>query len=119
MAAQIVTVTESGRSVKLIKWAWTSATGGAVSQVTTNVYDGKLITLVTDPGATAPTADYDVTITDDNSQDVLVGAGIDRHTTTTELVGEASLGAVAGSTLTLVIANAGDEKTGTVYLYIR
>ena len=120
MAAQIVTVTEKTHgNVKLIKWAWTSATGGTVSQATTASFDGKLLTLVTDPGATAPDPNYDVTILDSNSLDVLVGAGANRHTSTTELVNQATLGAVAGSTLTLTIANAGDEKTGDVYLYIR
>ena len=119
MAAQIVTLTESGAGVRKVKWAWTSATGGGVTQATSRYYDGKVIALVTDPGATAPTADYDVAINDSDSVDVLVGAGIDRHTSATELVASASLGAVANSKLTLVITNAGDEKTGTVYLYIR
>ncbi len=119
MAAQIVTLTESGEGVKLIKWAWTSATGGAVSSQTVNHYDGKLISLVTNPGATAPTDNYDVVINDDNSEDVLVGAGVDRDTANTELVNGTTLGAVANSRLTLVISNAGDEKLGVVYLYIR
>ncbi len=120
MADQVVTITEKVTgSVKVIKWEWTSATGGAVSSETTAVFDGKLIALVTDPGSPAPDPNYDVTILDGFSQDVLVGAGLNRHTSNTELVNQATLGAVAGHTLTLTIANANDEKKGVVYLYIR
>ncbi len=120
MAGQIVTVTEQvAQSVKLIKWAWTSATGGTVSQVTTEAFDGKLIVLVTDPGGTAPDDNYNVTVTDSNGLDVLAGKGLLRDTANTETVTEADLGAVANSVLTLVIDSAGDVKTGDVYLYIR
>jgi hypothetical protein len=118
--AQVVTRTEiTHTSARKIVWAWTSATGGTVSSTTTAAFDGKIIGLTTDPGATAPTDNYDVTITDSAGHDVLLGAGADRDTANTEHVAEASLGAVAGSKLTLTIANAGDEKTGVVILWIR
>lgn len=120
MADQIVTITEKTvGSVKVIKWAWKSATGGGVSSETTATFDGKIITLVTNPGSAAPDPNYDVTILDEFSEDVLVGAGMNRHTSTTELVNQATLGAVAGHKLTLTITGANDEKEGIVYLYIR
>jgi len=117
--AAIVTVAETGGSVRKIAWTVTSSDTGTASLVTSRYYDGKIITLVTNPGATAPTDNWDLTVLDSDSEDVLVGAGIDRDTANTELVGEASLGAVANSKLTLSIANAGAEKTGVTYLYIR
>lgn len=123
--AALCTITEyndKSRSVKKIKWAWTSHTDGTVSGVgtTTGIFDGKLITLVTDPdGVAAPSDDYDIVINDADGLDVLVGAGADRDTANTELVAEASLGAVSASTLELVIANAGDTKKGVVWLFIR
>lgn len=120
MAAQVCTVAETRlATVKKIAWTWTSATGGTVVQATAYAYDGKIIGLTTDPGATAPTDNYDVTITDADGHDVLLGAGADRDTANTENVAEASLGAVAGSVLTLNIAAAGDVKQGVVILWIR
>ncbi len=119
MAAQIATVVETGLGVKKIAWTWTSATAGTVTLATTKYYDGKLISLVTNPGATAPTTLYDVTILDSDSEDVLIGAGADRSATVTELVDGSTLGAVANSKLTLTITNAGAVKDGVTYLYIR
>jgi len=117
------TVTEiTHTSAKKIVWAWTSgdgAEGGTVTKVTTKAFDGKIVGLTTDPGATAPTDNYDIEVLDADSHDVLLGAGANRDTATTEHVAEASLGAVAGSLLTLSITNAGDAKVGTVILWVR
>lgn len=123
MAAGTATLTEvTHTSARKIVWAWTSgdgAEGGTVTKATANAYDGKIVGLTTDPGATAPTDNYDITITDADGHDVLLGAGADRDTANTEHVAEASLGAVAGSVLTLNVTNAGDAKIGTVILWIR
>jgi hypothetical protein len=118
--AGTVTVTEhASRSVKKIIWAWTSTSGGAAGDVTTREYIGKLVGLTTIPGAAAPTDNYDIVVTDEDGHDVLLGAGANRDTANTEHVAETSLGAVAGSTLTLAVTNAGDTKVGTVILYIK
>lgn len=109
-------------TVKKIVWTWTSGTGaegGTVTKVTVAAFDGKIIGLTTDPGSTAPTDNYDIEILDSGSHDVLLGAGANRDTANTEYVAETSLGAVAGSTLTLSITNAGDAKQGVVILYLR
>jgi hypothetical protein len=119
-ATTFTEVTHAG--VKKITCAWTSDSAtGAVSGTTTNPYDGKLIGMTTIPGAAgaAPSADYDVAITDSGGHDVLLGAGANRHTANTEHVAEASLGAVAGSPLTVAVTAAGNSKQGTVVLYIK
>lgn len=122
-AAGTATLTEiSHTSAKKIVWAWTSGTGaegGTVTKVTTKAYDGKIVGLTTDPGSTAPTDNYDIVITDAQGHDVLLGAGTDRDTANTENVVETSLGAVAGSKLTLSITSAGDAKVGVVILWVR
>jgi hypothetical protein len=119
-AAGTVTTAEiTSASTKKITFTWTSAVGGAADATTTAAFDGKLVGLTTDPGATAPTDNYDVAITDADGHDVLLGAGTDRDTANTEHVAEASLGAVARSRLTLAITNAGDAKQGVVVIYIR
>ena len=108
-------------SVKLLKCAWTSDGDGDVSETASSfVYDGELLALVTVPdGDAAPSDNYDVTVLDTNSIDVLMGQGTDRDTADTEYVAKANLGAVASSTLTVTVANAGDTKQGTVYIWIR
>lgn len=121
-----VTITErTHTSVKKITWAWTSAADGTAGGSggggrTSVAFDGVLERLVTVPdGTAAPTDNYDITITDEDSVDVLVGAGANRSATATQQVTTASLSAAAGSRLTLNVTNAGNAKSGTVHLYLR
>lgn len=113
--------------------AWTSDdTTGAVSGTTRKIV-GELVKAVTDPGAAAPTADYDIAITDEDSVNVLTacktGLG-DRHTSNTEEVYFQLLNAdtvplsmairpVVCSKLTIAVTNAGNSKNGTVILYYK
>ncbi|MBW8003214.1 MAG: hypothetical protein FVQ80_14535 [Planctomycetes bacterium] len=110
-------------SVKLIKWAWTSGTGQTVlvDNTTENFYTGKLLFMTSVPGAggDAPTDNYDITILDKNSIDLLSDNGLNRATATTESILETSLGAVANSKLALNIAAAGSSNTGVCFLWIR
>lgn len=107
--------------VSKIKFDWASDAAGDVSQQTTLDYDGVILFVVTvpDSGGTAPTALYDVTLTDSDGVDVLGGLGANRSATATEYLNYSSgLGAVSKSQLTLTVANAGDTKGGLVYVYI-
>lgn len=121
MAGMVCTITETTHtSVKKIKFAWTSDdAAGTASGTTTSYYTGKILGLATDPGATAPDDNYDITITDSDSVDVLMGAGANRDEATTEYVLSTSLGAVVNSQLTINVSGAGNAKVGTAYLYIR
>lgn len=114
-----VTVEEYTHITK-ITWTWTSSSGGAASEATTQSFTGSLERLVTVPagGGSAPTDNYDIVVNDGDGVDALLGAGANRDTANTEQVGASSLGIVAGSTLTLVVSNAGDTKAGTVHLYL-
>lgn len=47
-------------------------------------FEGRLLAIETNPGATAPTANYDITIEDAHAHDVLQGVGANRHTANTE-----------------------------------
>ena len=133
MAAQAVTITESDASypemqkVRKIKWAWTTdSVGGAIvdataagqANKTTYKYTGEIYRLITDP-TDGPTDNYDVTILDDDGYDVLMGAGLNRDTTTTEQVLWSSLGICLDSQLRLNIGTAGNSKSGVVILYIK
>lgn len=108
--------------VERITVPWTSDAAGAYTEEIT--IDGQLVRLVTDPGTPAPTDNYDVTLPDDHGLDLLGGGGANRDTANTEGV---NLAAAASGTdnpifysgkATVTIANAGDSKAGTVYLYV-
>jgi len=117
--AGTLTLTETTFSgVKRIKFAWTSDASGNVSgNVTTGVYDGALLLCQTAPGVTTPTT-YTITIKDADGNDLLCGSGTTRSTSATEYI-KAPQGAVAGSTLELGIASAGNAKNGVAYLWLR
>lgn len=110
-------------AVKKITWAWTSAADGTLTGVTTTTtapYDGKLLGFATIPdGSTAPDDNYDVTVTDSNGHDVLLGAGANRDTANTEYANQTTIAAVASSKLTLAVSGAGSGKKGTVILWIK
>lgn len=120
MAGTVTITEETIGTVKKIIFAWTSDADGAADGITTKVYAGEVIRLVTVPsGVAAPTNLYDIQVLDADGLDVLAMGGANRSTLNTEQVLEASLGCVANSKLALSIANAGNAKAGTVYLYIR
>lgn len=120
MAGTVTTTEITHNSVKKVKFAWTSSSGGAADATTTATFDGKMIQVTTVPdGTAAPTDNYDVEVQDADGVDLLQGNGANRDTAVTEHIAEASLGAVAGSKLTLAVTNAGDTKEGAVYVYLR
>ena len=117
-----VTITEETfNKIKKVKFAWVSAADGTAAGTTTNVYTGEIIRLVTIPsgGGTAPTDDYDIVINDEDTTDVLMGAGANRDTANTEQVLASSLGCVANDKLAISVSNAGNAKAGTAIIYIR
>jgi hypothetical protein len=91
-----------------------------------------LVKAVTDPGSAAPTANYDIALTDDEGVDLLAACQstlADRHTANTEqvyfLVKDAagtplaqSLHPLVCDTITVSVTNAGNSKTGQIILYI-
>jgi hypothetical protein len=103
---------------------------------TTRKIFGELIKIVTDPGSAAPTADWDVVLTDEEGvdlsihmDDVAIAALIARHTTTTletylPLEDTAGTGRIAAwpvvcDKLTVTVNNAGNSKTGQIIIYYR
>jgi hypothetical protein len=101
-----------GNIRKLVFTCTADASDGSFDDVTVaTIFEGRLLDLETNPGATAPTDNYDITIEDDGGHDVLEGVGGNRHTTTTQKVpvvynGTGTHPTVDDSdTLTLKIAN--------------
>lgn len=121
MAGTVVITEETHSTVKKIKLEWTSDAAGAADGTTTKAYSGEIIRLVTIPGTAGvqPTDLYDVVVNDEDSADVLMGAGANRSNAATQQVLGSSLGCVANDKLTLGITNAGNAKSGTTIVYIR
>lgn len=117
-------------SIRKIIATWTSDGSGDAAGTTGKIV-GELMKAVTVPSATAaPTTLYDITITDENSADVLGNCFddlVDRSATVTETVdfflndGTTSNGARPSvcDALTVTVANAGVTKSGTLYLYYK
>lgn len=105
-------------------------------------FTGQVIKVVTDPGSTAPTDNYDIELLDEDGYDVLLNVGADRDTANTEALGFA-VGQYDGFTTTAQtsitvdtsttfypfpvitsgklytqITNAGDSKVGEIKLYV-
>lgn len=82
--------------------------------------EGRLLKLVTNPGAVQPTDNYDITITDQNGADVLQGVGANRDTLNTEtaLIVYSGTGTHPcvdeADTLTMAIANNAVNSAVTV-----
>lgn len=123
-----------GRIRKVIM-DWVSDASAGTVVVTTRKIVGELIKGVTDPGSAAPTASYDIAITDEEGVDVLaacIAAGRldNRHTSNSEQAyffvenvdaSPLAMGVhpVVCDALTISISNAGNSKTGQLILYYR
>ncbi len=88
-------------------------------------FEGRIAELTTNPGATAPTDNYDLTLIDDEGSDRLQGLGANRDTSNTETVPVVYSGSTIhppvalGETLTLKLANnAVNSATGRVILLV-
>jgi hypothetical protein len=110
-------------SMKKVKWEWSTSSGlaPAASRVTTHTYNGKVQRLVTIPDSgSAPSANYDVYIMDQDSVDILIAGGANRHSANTEQVLAVSLGVIANDTMTLNVGSTSSSATaGVVIVYIR
>ena len=126
---------QPGRIRKLTCTFLTDDTAGTAT-VTTRPISGELIKIVTDDGTAAPSANWDVVLTDElgvdlsiHMDDVAIAALIARHTTTAletylpleDTAGTARVGLwpVVCGPLTVSLANAGNSKNAIVHIYYR
>lgn len=102
---------------------WTSDASGDVNGTSISLR-GFLVKFITNPGATAPTDNYDLTLTDpeDSSLDALADEGLDRDAANTEQVYPVASGATTPIYLNgsygFKIANAGNAKQGRAIFFI-
>lgn len=123
-AAGTVTVTsvDVGQGVTLYTVAWTSTAGGAVSANAFAVKAGSILQVKFMPNTagTQPTDLYDATLVDEQSIDILNGQAANlSNATGLYLQFSPPLRHDGDNDLDLVIANAGNAKTGTVYVWVQ
>lgn len=99
-----------GNIRKVVATCVADAADGSFPATALPAIEGRILALATNPGATAPQDNYDVTLPNQHGYDVLQGLGANRHTSTTQQVpilysGTGTHPAVDESdTLTLTIA---------------
>ena len=123
-AAGAVTSTVTGVGGSTVKYtlAWTSDASGDVSGNTLTVGRGYILQVQFDPGSggTQPTNLYDVKLNNDDTVDYLMAVGADRSNVTSSVVVFTYPVYFDGTeSLDLVVANAGNAKTGVVTLWTR
>jgi hypothetical protein len=119
-------VLDHGQKVLIYKIAWTaSSVDGSVINSTLPGVHGFLMKSITNPGAVAPTALYDIAINDadDSTLDASAGVLSNRSATVTEAVypvgatGAAPLWFQPGNYVLTIANNSVNSATGVIWLY--
>ena len=122
-AQAVGTLSVTGPTNGLITIAWTSSAGGAVSGNSFTVPNAQIkqVKYVPGSGGSQPTDLYDITLTDADGLDLLGGTGANLSNAAAALFTDLNVWIVlpaAANTVDLVVANAGNAKSGTVYLLL-
>lgn len=119
--AVVTTAQDCPRAIRRIDFAWTSDGSGDVD-VELELPAGFIIQAQVRPtgGATAPTDLYDLTLVDEHGADVLAAAGSNLSATLAEFVSFTYPGHYFDGVapLSLVVANAGNQKAGALTLWM-
>ena len=115
---------QSGSTLECWAIGWTSSDKGNAGGYTDDIH-GTIERIVYNPGSAAPTANYDMYLTDQDGVDLLNGTGVNLHTTTTlstittEGDGTTNVPMAFTGRATLAVSDAGSTKTGTLRIYVR
>ena len=127
LAASSVTQTYDSVSADLsvLEYSWTADTDGSISNaVSTRYIEGYIVLVETDPGATAPTAAYDIELLSNDGSDLMGGQLADRSATDAEaevakIGGDVYGPRLVNSNITLSITNNSvNSATGIVRIFI-
>jgi hypothetical protein len=110
-----------------VTFTWIADSSGDADATAYFPYGAYITRVVTDPGTAPPSPNYDITLTDVDSYDVMGGTLADRHTSTTQQVvptvhsdgTNTIFGAVhVQGAIKINISSAGAAGDGTVRLYV-
>lgn len=114
---------DASSAIKTVTFSWTAAADGsveyAIPAATLSYMKGSYIYWVeTNPGATAPTDNYDIVLNSSGGADLFRGKLINRDETNTEVVKGLNV-PCDGTAMTWVISNnVVNSATGTIKLYL-
>ena len=118
-AASPAGLVEYGERISL---TWTADASDGTVPNTSVTFSGWIVRVITNPGATAPTDDYDITVNDpdDSSFDIMGGALADRDTANTEQVYPVISGAATpvlamGAHTVKISGNSVNSATGVIH----
>lgn len=101
----------------LVSWVADDATGAIPDLAITDRKGWWITKIVTNPGTTGPTANYDITLIDSDGADLADGAVTNRSATATEQEAMAAQIPSDGFTLTFA-GNSVNSATGTVRIFL-
>jgi hypothetical protein len=114
---------QDGNQVLELKWSWTSDASGDVDACTATTVYGYVILGVTNPGATAPTDDYDIVVNDSVGADVFGAVLANRDTANTEQqvpqINGLNVPRYVAGTIEPIVSNAGNAKVGDIHVFIQ
>lgn len=108
----------------LLTWTGDSSSGSVPATTSERAIDGYIILVITNPGSTSPTPDYDITLTDDDDVDVMGGQLMNRDASSTEQI-IPKVGNIIGPRwvsgyMTLNLSNNSvASATGTIEIFIK
>ncbi len=102
-----------------ISYVSSSAGGGLFTCSTSKELTGWILEVETDPGATTPDDNYDITLLNANGRDVMGGALANRDQSTTEVAKPAISGGVAivDGVLIITVIAMGNANTAEILIY--
>lgn len=113
--------TKNDGHLRIVTLSWTAdASAATVPATTISNVDGYVYTVITNPGSTAPTDNYDITLTDSDGVDVMGGATLNRDTANSEQVFslDGFLRYTKGNLTFTLSNNSVNSATGTVIIHI-
>ncbi len=104
-----------------VSYVSSSAGGGLFTCSTSKELTGWILEVETDPGATTPDDNYDITLLNANGRDVMGGALANRDQSTTEVtkptVNGSSREAIVDGLLVITVTAMGNAKTAEILIY--
>lgn len=101
----------------LVTWVGADDDGSVPTLAITGHAGWYIMKVVTNPGTTAPTDNYDITFIDVDGIDIVEGALANRHTTTSQKVTMSELIGYDGFTITIA-GNSVHSATGTIRIFL-
>lgn len=113
-------VERDGIAICTIDWIDDATNGIASTTISTGAYRGYVLYAVTDPGTTAPDANYDIAINDAYGADIFGGTLNNRSATASEIAEPLIPFIYQHGTLYLVISGQTvDDATGKIVIYFK